>query len=570
MTRRAWRSGGGQLGSWLAIIPLALLCAGLALAASTKAATTVFAAPAQRATDQAKVYHCPADTQPRSSGRAPGAHFAHTIHVPADQPTIQAAVNATAPGDLVVVAAGVYHEAVIVCTADLTIRGADRNATVLDGQSRLPNGFTVLADNVILENMTAHHYIGNGFFWTNQTGYRGSYLTAYDNGFYGIYAFGSAKGEFDEDYASGNPDSGFYIGQCNPCHAIITRVVAEWNGLGYSGTNASGSLLIEDSEWAHNGAGIAPNTLDTEKLAPEHGATIIGNDVHDNGNPLAPYNRGTHAGIGTGILLAGGDGNEVVDNRVSGNSTYGILVLGNVNKNVWLAAGNEVRRNQVNHSGIADLALGAPSGAGNCFADNRASTTLPSLLELTHPCSTPLPVSGGGDLGVTLGPLAVSIHSRGPGYAPPDYRQIAPPRAQPAMPDVNIPPAPVLLDAVPSSTGAQTMTGDSAMLLPLGFTSYSVIQILLSFYGNLLLFALYSAWLAVAFLELSQRADLSSGRKLAWGVVVLGVPLVGPILYYFASRSKLRLRFRLALVVGAPVFCLLGTLLLLVVAHYTL
>ena len=108
------------------------------------------------------------------------------------------------------------------------------------------------------------------------------------------------------------------------------------------------------------------------------------------------------------------------------------------------------------------------------------------------------------------------------------------------------------------------------MLLPLGFTSYSVIQILLSFYGNLLLFALYSAWLAVAFLELSQRADLSSGRKLAWGVVVLGVPLVGPILYYFASRSKLRLRFRLALVVGAPVFCLLGTLLLLVVAHYTL
>ena len=40
---------------------------------------------------------------------------------------------------------------------------------------------------------------------------------------------------FDHSYASGSPDSGFYIGQCNPCHAVITDVVSEYNQLGLLG-----------------------------------------------------------------------------------------------------------------------------------------------------------------------------------------------------------------------------------------------------------------------------------------------------------------------------------------------
>lgn len=108
------------------------------------------------------------------------------------------------------------------------------------------------------------------------------------------------------------------------------------------------------------------------------------------------------------------------------------------------------------------------------------------------------------------------------------------------------------------------------MFQPLGFTGYSIVQILLSFYGNALLFALYAAWLAVAFMELGQRQDMSGGRKLGWGVLVLAVPLLGPILYYFAGGSNLSMRFKLALVIGAPVLLLVATVLLLVLASYTL
>jgi Right handed beta helix region len=515
---------------------------------------------------------------PRPSVAAPALPAkGQIIHVPADYPTIQAAVNAAQAGDLILVAPGVYHEAVIVRTANITIRGEDRNGTKLDGQSQLKNGFTVLADNVIIENMTAHHYVGNGFFWTNQTGFRGSYLTAYDNGDYGIYAFGSTHGEFDHSYASGSPDSGFYIGQCFPCDALITNVTSEWNGLGYSGTNAGGNLIIKDSEWAFNGAGIVPNTLDTEKRAPERGTTITGDYVHDNGNPSAPYNKSTHPGLGAGIAVPGGDFNDIERNRVVDNSEYGILVLGNIDQNFWLASGNVVMRNQVKGSGFADLALGTPVGANNCFSDNQAATTAPALLEVTHPCGSPLALAGGGDLSVTLRLLAQYINTTGPSYHSPDYRTFPKPPDQPSLPgDVTALPGPIFTepfatdDSVNGALPAAVTAGGPNMLLPLGFTSYSIVQILLSLYGNLLLFALYAVWLAVAFVELGQRNDIPGGRRLGWGALVVGVPIIGPVVYYFAGGSKLSRNFRLGLVVGAPVLCLLLTVLLMVVASFTL
>src|SRR5262245_62042900 len=55
--------------------------------------------------------------------------------VPREYPTIQAAVNAAEPGDLVRIAPGNYHEQVTVPPSkrDIVIRGVDRNRVVLDG-----------------------------------------------------------------------------------------------------------------------------------------------------------------------------------------------------------------------------------------------------------------------------------------------------------------------------------------------------------------------------------------------------------------------------------------------------
>jgi hypothetical protein len=121
-------------------------------------------------------------------------------------------------------------------------------------------------------------------------------------------AFDSVYGLFEHSYASGHPDSGFYIGQCYPCHAVIDDVVAEGNALGYSGTNAGGDLKIVNSVWRNNMSGIVPNTLDSELLAPQREVYIAGNLVEENNNRHAPAKDLQYPSIGTGILLAGGVG----------------------------------------------------------------------------------------------------------------------------------------------------------------------------------------------------------------------------------------------------------------------
>ena len=179
--------------------------------------------------------------------------------MPQDAKRIQSAVDQAPPGSLILVSPGVYREAVTVTTDRLVIRGLDRNKVILDGGFKLDNGIKVLgADGVAVENMTARNFTENGFFWTGATGYRGSYLTATRTGDYAIYAFDSTDGILEHSYGAGAPDAGFYIGQCYPCNALITDVIAEYNGLGYSGTNAGGNLIIKDSVWRYNRAGIVP------------------------------------------------------------------------------------------------------------------------------------------------------------------------------------------------------------------------------------------------------------------------------------------------------------------------
>ncbi len=533
----------------------------------------------------AAAYRVPTSTARPARATPAGNHaFARTLRVPADYPTIQAAVDAAQSGDLVLVSPGVYHEAVRIKTPGITLRGLDRNTTILDGQSQMPNAITATADGVIVENLTAHNYAGNGFFWSHVTGYRGSYLTAYDNGDYGIYALHSTQGEFDHDYASGNPDSGFYIGECFPCDALITAVVSENNGLGYSGTNAGGNLIIKNSTWRSNAAGIVPNTLDSELMAPERGVSILNNEVIANNNANAPQFFYPRAELGVGIGLPGANLNYVADNHIVDQADYGILVSGIIDDNFWLASGNVVEHNSVSGSGIADLALASPSGANDCFADNAAATTLPPLLEVTHPCGSPLALDGGGDISPTLRVFARYENACGPTFPTCGHHVLGSawqtypaPDPQPNMPDTSAPRGDIFTEPFPLASTlpngglpAAVGSGGSGMLQPLGFTSYSIVQVLLSLYGNLVLFALYAVWLTMAIWELGHRDDLSPARRFGLGALVVGVPLVGPIIYYFAGGSKLGRGFRLGLVIGAPLLCIVVTIILLVIASYTL
>ncbi len=509
---------------------------------------------------------------------APG--LPRVLHVPEDYPTIQIAVNAAHPGQIVMVAPGIYREAVRVKNPGITIRGEDRNQVILEGDYRLPNGIEIEADQVVVENMTARHYVGNGFYWDGGEdtshpliGYRGSYLTAISNGDYGIYAFNAQDGMFDHDYASGSPDSGFYIGQCYPCNAIITNVTSEWNALGYSGTNAGGNLIIRDSVWDNNMSGILPNTLDSEKLAPEHQTTIYHNQVFNNNNAQAPAKPLEYALIGTGIGLPGGNGNVVIDNTVRDQQNYGIIVIGNLDDNFWVASDNHIIGNTVSNSGVADLVLSSPTGTGNCFSDNTASSSLPPLIQERFPCDSALSQLQGGDMGVTPVVLSRFIYARSGNFHPTKYDDplVPAPPAQPTMLEVDGPPGPIFADLnlfdVPAAGATPSI--DSSDLTTLGSGGISVFHFLLGLYSDLLPVALYSAWLAVGFWDLARNEKLASGAKLAWIVIIVVIPILGPVAYYLFGRSPLPRSFRVMFVVGAPVLYLAVTGLLIWVASMT-
>ena len=115
----------------------------------------------------------PPDEEQALDADAPAEVSGRTIAVPEDQPTIQKAVDAAGPGDLILVSPGTYEEAVQVPATKpyLTIRGLDRSKTILDGGFERANGVQVVkAKGVAVENLTLRNYTKNGVFWTGADG----------------------------------------------------------------------------------------------------------------------------------------------------------------------------------------------------------------------------------------------------------------------------------------------------------------------------------------------------------------------------------------------------------------
>jgi len=487
--------------------------------------------------------------------------------------TIQSAVDAAKAGDLVLINSGVYNESVTITTPYLTIRGKDRNGVIIDGEFMRENGIQIYeADGVSVENLSVRNFSLNGVYWNNSKGYKASHVTAYNNGDYGVYAFNSTDGIFENIYASGHPDSGIYIGQCYPCNALIYDSVVEGNALGYSGTNAGGHLYIYNNIWRDNMSGIIPNTLDSELNPPGRETTIVGNLVVDNNNYEAPANRFGLVAQGMGIVMPGRVGDIVEKNIVINHDKYGLVASPMLDVNLYFSQHVQVKNNIIMDSGYTDLALAGPWGPGNCYEGNIYQTSTPPLLEQLHNCESVgngsllsrFPLQGDvSGLMMLAGLFADAASQEAPKARYKDYPW-PDPQENMTFSDINKPSPAINLFYVPDMNSVdlpfhlldgdsiEDLTGAKKEIIMSGvpISNPNVWQLLFQLYGYLMPFVLYAAWAALAIKDIDSNDRVKGKGKYMWLAIVYLVPFFGVLIYHLAGPSAISRSTKIAAIGG--------------------
>jgi hypothetical protein len=314
--------------------------------------------------------------------------------------SIQAAVDKARPGDWILIGPGDYKEhsgraprgrpdlpsGVLMTTPRVYLRGMNRNTVIVDGtkpgskqcsrkasdQNHGPrgkglNGIMVWkAADVWVQNLTVCNFLsgkgeaGNEIWWNGGDGsgkigghgYYGSYLSATNTFYapngtaaqYGIFSSNWTGGTWYQTYASNFSDSGYYIGACQQqCDQTIDRAHAEFNSLGYSGTNSGGRLVIKNSEFNDNNDGFDTDSENGDAPSPQNGAcphngispithtrscwVLMNSYIHDNNNPNVPkVGQAGSTPVGVGLSLSGARNDTVMHNRIVRNDAWGVLI----------------------------------------------------------------------------------------------------------------------------------------------------------------------------------------------------------------------------------------------------
>jgi hypothetical protein len=347
--------------------------------------------------------------------------------VPSEYPTIQAAVDAARPGDLVRIAPGTYREEVVVPAAkrDLVLRGADRNRVVLDGgDGRRHEGITVHASGVAIENLTVRGYGSDAILVAPPPdakkpidGWRVTYVTVANDALHGIDAVDARGGLIEHVLASGHAGAGLRIGRCQPCDTLVTDSVAERGLTGFEGVNAGGNIVVAQSQFRDNRVGVMLVTAGDDDLHQQDTA-VVGNVIADNDNRRA---AGRGDAFGIGVLVRGGRRDGVARNLITGHPGAGVLLTASDSAPAQEVS---VQGNLLSHNAI-DLAISPRAGQrtshGSCFAQNRFSTSRPDAIEKALPCQSDVPVE------TSPPPLPAPPPAR-------DWRRVALPAPQPSMP----------------------------------------------------------------------------------------------------------------------------------------
>lgn len=260
------------------------------------------------------------------------------IRVKTDYPTIQAAVDASSDGDIILVEAGVYSEQVSITKNYIKIIG--EGEVVLDGKFLLDYGFLLInatgvkiesfrivnfridgvyvsggSYNVLAKNRIANNnYIGIELYNTSHTQINANAVEA---NYYGIYVY-SLNDRIDNNRINNNGYVGIYVSFNEAATEIVKNQISENY---YYGVLCYGNYCrISNNRFCGNNYGIYLYA----------NGTVQANEVSENRTD--------------GIYLSSGNNNTLVENKVYANNQNGISASGSYNTILR----NEVKRNKLN------------------------------------------------------------------------------------------------------------------------------------------------------------------------------------------------------------------------------
>ncbi|MFF8770248.1 right-handed parallel beta-helix repeat-containing protein [Kitasatospora sp. NPDC015120] len=364
-------------------------------------------------------------------GAAP-AHAAGELHVVPPGGSIQQALDAARPGDVVQLLPGEYRGSLRITTPGLTLRGAGPESVILPAEAADPataaapaaaaaaappaadappaaapaapataadlaaacsaagHGLCVAGtddrplEGVTVEALAVTGFRKNGINATGTTGLTVRATYVHDNGQQGISQEKSTRGVITANESARNGQSGVFL---------ANTVDSEGGALSADGTRVSGNLLtdnrigvtvrrlrdlsIEQNRIHGNCGGIF---VVGDEGVPRAGAlTVFRNQVLANNRYCPPNPRLDHI-QGAGIVLTGAEETAVTENEVRDNVgaspfSGGIVLVRSV---VGVAnARNTVADNLVLGNGPADLA-DRDTGTDNAFARNQCAVSEPA------------------------------------------------------------------------------------------------------------------------------------------------------------------------------------------------
>ena len=272
------------------------------------------------------------------------------IRVPVDHFSIQNAVNAAQPGDLILVDPGVYTEEIVVSTPDIVIRGRDRNTVFVDGVHNAATGLTVRADGVSVENLTIRNFTRDAVQVGDPTSpvplnrFRALHVTTSNTGRDGISVSNATNVEIRNVWSSGHAGAGVAITSCVDCATVVETTLVEFSGRGMSVVDANGGVTIIRSTARNNRAGMVVE----DGTSTTSGATIAGSVILNNGFTNTPLLDPTwdHA-FGVGVHVGGTTGTSVLSNRIANNTRVGVLLGRNTSGSSNLPVEENVADNEL-------------------------------------------------------------------------------------------------------------------------------------------------------------------------------------------------------------------------------